>query len=243
MSVHILSPTGPVTVTEGGQIHVKLKITGLKLNPGAMGRPNVPGQGHYHFYVDCIPANAYTSADLAGCWKGASADPNATFDLSKSPSKISPGTHVLFIALARNDHILYRVDPASLVFTVTRAHLSIQIVSPASPVTVKQNGKFPITLKVTGISLDMYAMGRKNVPGEGHYHFYVDCITANGYSSGLLSGCWAYAGASTRTYFDLKQSPVKINPGTHLLLVALARNDHVLYPVPAATLVFTVRAK
>jgi hypothetical protein len=243
MSVRILSPTGPVRVSDGGQIHLKLKITGLTLNPSAMGRKNVPGQGHYHFYVDCIPANAYRSPDLAGCWKGASADPNATFDLSKSPTRVSPGTHVLLIALARNDHILYRVAPAALVFTVIQVPMSIQIVSPTNPVTVKQNGKFPISLKVSGIKLDMAAMGRKNVPGEGHYHFYVDCITANGYVSGLLSGCWAYSAAATKTDFDLKQSHVKIKPGIHLLLVALARNDHVLYPVPAATLVFKVLPK
>jgi hypothetical protein len=208
-----------------------------------MGHKNVPGEGHYHFYVDCIPSNGYSVANLGGCWSGAAANTDATFDLSKSPRKVGVGTHVLLIALARNDHVLYPVPPASIVFTVTNSPMRISIVSPKKPVTVKQNGKFPLTLKVSGIRLDMNAMGRRNVPGEGHYHYYVDCITANAYQSGLLSGCWAYSATALRTSFDLSQSHIKIKPGTHMLLVALAQNDHVLYRVPAANVIFTVTGK
>jgi hypothetical protein len=242
MSIQIVRPHGPVTVIAGGKIPLDLKVTGITLNMSAMGRKNKAGEGHYHYYVDCIPQNSYSVGILSGCWAYANAMAGKTsFDLSASHVKIGLGTHMLMVALAQNNHILYRVPPAVLIFTVVRPKMSIQIVRPTSAVTVEQGAKIPLDLKVTGIKLSMSAMGHKAVAGEGHYHYYVDCIPPNSYSTPTLRGCWAYAGASAgRTSFDLSASHVKIRPGTHMLMVALARNDHILYRVPAANLVFTV---
>jgi hypothetical protein len=114
-----VSPKGPITVTPDGKIRLKLKFKGINLNMAAMGRKPVQGEGHYHFYVDCIPSAAYSKPhNFGNCWAGASATPNATFDLSTSPFKISPGTHILLIALAQNNHVLYRANAADIVFTV-----------------------------------------------------------------------------------------------------------------------------
>lgn len=241
ISIQLVSPTHPVSVPANGSIPIQVRVTGVSLNAGAMGRKNTPGQGHYHFYVDCIPSDAYARADLSGCWAGATAATKTVFDLAKSQVKVTSGTHVLLVALAQNDHVLYRVPPAATVFTVLTPHISIQLLSPTAPVTVGPKGRIPIRVKVTGVTLDPKALGRANVPGEGHYHFYVDCIPADAYSKPDLGGCWAGATASPSTVFDLTKSQVKIGRGTHLLLIALAQNDHVLYKVPAASLVFTVR--
>jgi hypothetical protein len=116
-----VSPKQPVTVAASGKIHLKLKFKGIKLNMAAMGRKAVAGEGHYHFYVDCIPSAAYSQPhNFGNCWAGAAASPTVTFDLSTSPFKIAPGTHILLIALAQNNHVLYRANAATLVFTVTK---------------------------------------------------------------------------------------------------------------------------
>ena len=121
------------------------------------------------------------------------------------------------------------------------AAMSIQVLSPADPVSVPMNGKIPIHIKVTGIKLDMAAMGRKPVAGEGHYHIYVDCIPPVAYlRNNNLGACWATAAATTSTTFDLATSHVPVRPGPHTLFLALAQNNHVLYRAPVADIVVTV---
>jgi hypothetical protein len=229
-----------VTVEAGGRIALQLRITGVKMNPAAMGRKNVPGEGHYHLYVDCIPPDSYSKGFLGACWANSLATTHPVFDLSASHVQVGIGTHLLLIALARNDHVLYPVPPATLPFTVVRPALGIKLLSPHSVYTVAQNGKVPLHLKITGISLNANAMGRKNVSGQGHFHVYVDCIPPNAYAQGYLGGCWAGAFATESAVFDLSASHVRIQPGMHMLLIALARNDHVLYPVPSAELIIRV---
>jgi hypothetical protein len=239
--VQILSPTRPVTVPNDGQIPIRLQITGLKLSVANIGRRNVPGQGHYHFYVDCIPSDAYVRADLTGCWAGASGYPQGVFNLATSAVKVQGGTHVLLVALAQNDHVLYRSPPAGLVFTVIRPHPSIRLLSPIGPLTIKRNGEIPLALQVRGVQMNAAAMGRKSVPGQGHIHLYVDCLPPDAYTAPDLGRCWAGAVASTAPIFNLAKSAVKVTSGTHLLLIALAQNNHTLYRVPPAELIFTVR--
>ncbi|GAC1456343.1 MAG: hypothetical protein PVSMB1_06020 [Gemmatimonadaceae bacterium] len=118
-SIRILSPKGHVTVPENGKIYLKLAVSGVKLDPAAMGRKSVSGEGHYHFYVDCIPPAAYSQPhNFGSCWEGAMASTNPTFDLAAVPVKVPPGNHILLIALAQNNHVLYRANAADLVFTV-----------------------------------------------------------------------------------------------------------------------------
>lgn len=245
MSIQILSPANSVSVPVNGKIHLRLAVKGIRMDLGAMGRKNVSGEGHYHFYVDCIPPSAYKEDhNFGNCWAGAAATLSPTFDLSTAPFKISPGTHLLLLALAQNDHVLYQAKPAVLSFTVVQPAarpMSIQILSPTHPVTVGPKGKIHLRLAVKGITLDMGAMGRKNVYGRGHYHFYVDCIPSAAYARpNNFGSCWAGAEASLTPTFDLSASPITIKPGTHILLVALAQNDHVLYTANASDVVFTV---
>jgi hypothetical protein len=240
-SIELLSPTHPVTVQPNGKIPIRVRVRGIKLSPNAMGRKNVPGQGHYHFYIDCIPSAAYSRPNnFGGCWAGAVASERTVFDLRSSQVPVTTGAHVLFLALAQNDHVLYDAPPVAILFRVVKVPISLQLISPTRPVTVRLDGKIPIHVKVTGITLNKGAMGRKNVPGQGHYHFYIDCIPSAAYSRpNNFGGCWAGAVAIERTVFDLRSSQVPVKPGTHNLYLALAQNDHVLYRAPAVDIVFT----
>jgi hypothetical protein len=242
LSIRVISPTHPVTVPVNGKIAVQVAVTGVKMDAAAMGRKAVPGEGHYHFYVDCIPSAAYVrNNNLGACWAGATAFTKTYFDLATSHVRVTSGTHILFLALAQNDHVLYRAPPAAITFTVTAAPMHISVVSPTNPVTVPVNGKIQIQVVVSGVKMDMAAMGRAPVAGEGHYHFYVDCIPSVAYvRNNNLGACWAGATADTNTVFDLATSHVKVTKGTHILLLALAQNNHVLYKAPAADVIFTV---
>jgi hypothetical protein len=239
-SIQVLSPQRSVTVRENGVVPIRVKVTGVTLDPSAMGRANVSGRGHFHFYIDCIPADAYTKADLAHCWGAAAGASTTQFDLSTSHVKVSPGTHLLIIALSQNDHVLYKAPPAVLLLTVVRAQPGISVVNPTRTVTVKQNGKLHLNLEIVGVQLSMKDMGRANVVGEAHYHLYLDCVPPDGYRLADLTHCWMGAAATENLTFDLATSRVKATPGTHLLIVALAQNDHVLYRVPAVSLVMIV---
>jgi hypothetical protein len=241
MSIQIVSPNHAVTVPPNGSITLKVKVSGIVLDPKEIGKKAVPGRGHYHVYIDCIPPEAYTQVAMSRCWAAAFATTTAVFTLSQSAVKIGYGPHTLFVALARNNHILYRAPPAAIQFTVARSNMSIRLLSPSEPITVSPGGKIPLRVQVKGIKLAPHAIGRKYVPGEGHYHVYVDCIQPGAYTRVAMSRCWAAAFATTTAVFKLSESAVKVGRGTHLLLVALARNDHILYEAPAATMVFTVR--
>lgn len=117
-SIQVAAPTGPVSVGMHGKISVSVQINGLTLDPKAIGKAPVAGRGHYHFYVDCIPSDAYVKADIATCYAAAAATSTATFDLAKSAVKVTKGTHILLVALANNNHVLYRTPASAILFTV-----------------------------------------------------------------------------------------------------------------------------
>jgi hypothetical protein len=56
-----------------------------------------------------------------------------------------------------------------------------------------------------------------------------------------LSHCWGGADATTRTVFHLDRLPFKVKKGEHLLILALAENDHVLYKEPAVVIPIFVK--
>ena len=125
------------------------------------------------------------------------------------------------------------------------AMMSIQITSPMGPVSVASNGKITLQVSVHGMTFAPNSIGKAPKAGFGHVHFYIDKIPSGGYSVGTVAASpqngWAGYFASDMAVFDLKKSAVKVGKGTHLLLVALAENNHVLYKAPAAAIVFTVK--
>lgn len=119
--------------------------------------------------------------------------------------------------------------------------MSIQITTPARPVAVGIRGKIPLNVRIQGMTLAPSSVGKGAQAGMGHYHIYVDCIPADGYVRADISRCYAQAAVSNMAVFNLRKSMVRITRGEHLLIVALANNNHVLYNVPASAVPFTVR--
>ena len=112
-------------------------------------------------------------------------------------------------------------DPADAVKS------KVEFISPADGSTV--DGKFTAKVKLTDFEIDPGAIGKSPQPGRGHLHFQLDGgrfdIPQHSGENGKMAkslgvdGKYSPAGAPEITYSD-------IPPGTHVLKVLLANNNH-----------------
>ncbi|HEX9709038.1 MAG TPA: hypothetical protein VGB42_03605 [Candidatus Thermoplasmatota archaeon] len=130
-------------------------VANFIINPSAIGGAAVPGEGHYHAWLD-------------GVFLGPSADnPLELTDLAEGP-------HTLVVELRNNDHS--ELSPrvvAWAAFTVRSGAPSVSIVSPASS-GAWNSSSVELQVAVTGIVLDPMAVGGANAAGRGHYHVLLD---------------------------------------------------------------------
>jgi hypothetical protein len=87
--------------------------------------------------------------------------------------------------------------------------------------------------------LDATHMGKANVGGHGHIQLYLGRIPSNAYVRKNLTQHWLGAVAATTVTINLAPALVG-GAGKHRLIVALARNNDVLYHVPVASTTITV---
>ncbi len=122
----------------------------------------------------------------------------------------------------------------------TKPAMSVKIVS-ASPTTI--SGKHTIVtfhLQASGITLDITNMGKASIAGHGHFQIYVDRIPNDAYAKKDLNHSWL--ASLTATTVSLNLAPALIGGrGTHKIIVALARNDYVLYKVATASVTITAK--
>jgi hypothetical protein len=118
MAVRIVAPTGPRTVSRHGAITFRVQVSGLKLDPRQIGKPDVPGVGHLQYYLDRIPRDAHTRLDLRRDFLAAVGTPVFIFSFKNSTVRIRPGHHTILVALARNRYTLYRAAVARVPITV-----------------------------------------------------------------------------------------------------------------------------
>lgn len=111
----------------------------------------------------------------------------------------------------------------------------------ARPRTVSPNGSILFTVTVRGLTLDRLHMGSKPVSGHGHLQYYLDRIPSSAYRSFRDRSTFLGAIGTKEFLFRLKQSAVRIKPGRHTILIALARNDYLLLHAPVARVAITVR--
>jgi hypothetical protein len=111
----------------------------------------------------------------------------------------------------------------------------------AQPTTVSLKGSILFTVTVQGLTLDRLHMGARAVPGRGHLQYYLDRIPATAYRSFRDRSTFLGAIGTSQFLFRLKQSAVRITRGHHIVLIALARNNYLLYRTPVARVSITVR--
>ncbi|MGA1872051.1 MAG: hypothetical protein ACMUHY_00130 [Thermoplasmatota archaeon] len=186
----------------GDMLQVEVMIGSFKMNGSAIGGNNSAGEGHWHLYIN---------GNLMG------PKTEMMVDLTGLPS----GTHELKVELRNNDHtalIPTFIDMAS--FTLLEVP-SISIVSPENGTTLDGN-VLDLEVQVSDFILNSTAMGGSNMPGEGHYHIYIND---------------ELEGPHTNLTVSLSELP----PGEHVLRVELRNNDHTPLGVDAMFMIhFTV---
>lgn len=170
LSVSSPRPGERVTSTN---IPVTLDVHDFKLENKDVGMPARSDQGHIHAYID-----GDTMAHLTNVT-------DATH-FSVPGVGLKPGRHTLYVQLAYDDHAPasrpvavhfdYAPSKVALLPTPFRgggagASPRITIVSPRNGATVDRN--FTLKLSALGFHGDCDLMGKRNVPGYGHFHVYV----------------------------------------------------------------------
>lgn len=183
-------------------------------------RPNRPGFGHYHVYVDSIDPTASFRFWLEA---GATSAIKISRDVL-AKAGVTIGTHVLYVALTNNDHSLLK--PLILTSSVIRLGPTLQVAEwPASgqPMPVPARGKVTLHLQVKGLPQASQGSGSGNT--GGYYQVYVDFIDHTNPGRNLVL-------TSSSPSFDVTAaalSRVTSRRGIHTLYVVLANRDRSLY--------------
>jgi hypothetical protein len=118
--------------------------------------------------------------------------------------------------------------------------MSVSILSSTGPRTITKPQNVTFHLKVSGMTLDSRHMGKANVSGHGHLQVYANRIPADAYSKKDLKHNWL-ASLADPTFTLKLSSAVLGGKGKHKIIVALAKNNSVLYHAPTASFTITVR--
>jgi hypothetical protein len=119
MSVTIVSVSPTTITTKKATVTFHLRVSRFVLDAVHMGKSNVAGRGHFQIYVDKIPTDAWVKKDLQHNWLAALAA--TTISLNLPPALVGgTGKHRIYVALAQNNYILYKVPTASITITVNK---------------------------------------------------------------------------------------------------------------------------
>jgi hypothetical protein len=117
--------------------------------------------------------------------------------------------------------------------------MSVKLLLSSGPTTISLNKVITLRLKASGIVLDAAHIGKTPKNGVGHFQIYLDRVPADAYSKKDLKSNWLAAVAAP--VIPLKMAKGMVKPGKHKIIVALAKNNYVLYRVPTATLAITIK--
>jgi hypothetical protein len=111
----------------------------------------------------------------------------------------------------------------------------------ARPATVTTKGVITFTVQVQGIRLNVKRIGTRPVTGEGHLQYYLDRIPGDAWTKVDYGQSYLMSVGTNVDIFGLKYSRLKFASGKHTVLVALAKNNGILYHVPIARVRISVR--
>jgi hypothetical protein len=129
--------------------------------------------------------------------------------------------------------------PGSALASPASARMSITMLPSSGPTTVALNKVVTLRLKASSITLDAVHIGKAPKNGQGHFQIYLDKVPADAYAKKDLKSNWLAAVAAP--VIPLKMARGMVKPGKHKIIVALAKNNYVLYRVPTVSLSITVK--
>lgn len=230
-TVTITSPTDGSSVP-GPDITVSVDVSRFTL-VDKLGQPNVPGEGHLHYFLDVAPPTTpgVPAVTAPGTYV-------ATTATSYTWTGLSAGEHMVSVELVNNDHTpLVPAAVATVYVHVNSSAPTLTITSPAEGAMIS-GSNVTISVLFTNFNL-VNKLGQQSVPGEGHLHYFMDVTppTAPGVPAITPSGTYA---ATTATSYQW----TNVSPGMHMFSVELVNNDHtpLVPPVVAFVNVTTMSA-
>lgn len=151
--VTIDNPTEGMTLY-GGIMDLNLTVTNFVLDPSAIGQANVPGEGHWHLYINDQLMGPYAVEDI---------------QLTDLPA----GDHKIEVELVNNDHS--SLDPkVSDVVNITVAYPMIHLMHPMEG-QIQYKDSLDLHVMVENFTMNESAVGQDiHTPGEGHYHIFIN---------------------------------------------------------------------
>jgi plastocyanin len=225
-ALDVVTPTDGAKITTN-DIDVQLKVSDLKLDPAAFGRPDQAGVGEVLAFVD-----GATIAQLTNFY--------STDAFTIAGEGLTPGKHTLTFVLASSTHVpmmdtakQITIDfappaPAPLPAENYTGAPSVTLNSPQDGATVPPS--FPVKLTPEYFTPDAGLEGKTNVAGFGHYHVWVDSKATHDSLAGLV----LMPGENEFT-LDLGAW----GPGEHKVRIEPAQNDHTMYD-PSTPVEFAV---
>jgi len=208
VSLTVLQPT-PALVVTGPSLPIQVLANGYRIDARYAGTPNLPYIGHYHEILD-----------------GNLVDMTPLVDGNRDTVPmvgVSDGWHTLTLVPANNDHSMIMPAAVSIPFDYQGPYLpepagytgtgspGITITSPAGGSTVQ--GSFTMTVNVTNFVVCGDCFGKALVPGEGHWHIFVDQVD--------MAHMKVMGGGPSQTV-SLKG----VTPGWHTFYALLVDNHH-----------------
>lgn len=111
----------------------------------------------------------------------------------------------------------------------------------AKPRTVRKSGLISFTVTVRGIKLNFKDIGKAAVPGEGHVQYYLDHVPKDAWTRRDVHHTFLAAAGTPVAIMRFSHMAIKVSPGRHKILAALARNDDILYHAPVASVTIQVK--
>ncbi len=154
-SVVITSPSSG-TVVDASSVELELQIGDFTVNP-TVGGAAVDGEGHYHLSVDGVYFDYGT--DPTSAWV----------------TRLTPGDHEIKVELVGNDHLPIGVE-TSVPVTVSADAIGVSL-NTSTYVGAYDSATWPVEVTTTNWTLTESSLSDSTVvPGEGHYHIYVDGV-------------------------------------------------------------------
>jgi photosystem II stability/assembly factor-like uncharacterized protein len=216
-----------------GDVKLSVEVSDFKL-VDKLGQPNVPGEGHIHYFMDVnppiVPGQPATTAP--GTYF-------ATTDTSHIWNNVGGGKHNFSVELVNNNHT--PLNPPVV------AELEVTVLPEIGPPKVvitepkdgadMPTGDITVSVQVANFNL-VDKLGQTNVPREGHIHYFLDVEvpTVAGKPATTTPGTFVATPETSCTWKN-------VGPGAHILSVELVNNDHTpLEPPVVASVMVNVKA-
>ncbi len=236
-----MSGTPQINITEpkegsevaAGSVSISVEVMNFNLADN-LGKANVAGEGHIHWFMDAITPTA--PGKNAKAKQGRNAPSSSALVKSYTWTNVAAGMHNFSVELVNNDHTPLSPPAVAEVNVAAKEETLKMVKMPQINITEPKEGSevaagnVTVSVEVMNFSL-VDSFGKANVAGEGHIHWFMDAITptAPGKNARAKQG----RNAPSSSALDKSYTWTNVAAGMHNFSVELVNNDHTPLSPPA----------